>query len=185
MDTWVTAVGVWEEAVLFPSEPETGSVATKFAATTTSPKMYAVFVVALAVTMLRSWPILGTQLRGWTRPRLRIWGEAPWVEPPALDLLVAAAVSVRGVATVSNLVDLLAPMPFLLVWAQAQHPTQPGSTQTSALLLGCTLLARLTVVRRLLSSPHRMDLRQPVPPTASMALENATHSLSSQVASTT
>lgn len=183
-DTWVTVVDVWEAVVLFLSELETGSVATKSAATTTSQRMYAVSAVALVVTTLPLWPILGTLLQEWTRPRLHTWVGALWEAHPALDLLVAAVASVLEVAMASSLVDLLVLMPYPLVSVQVRHLIQLGSILTSALLLVYIQLVHSTAVRRLLSSLRRMDLLPPGLPIAFMGLENAIPFHSSQAAST-
>lgn len=177
-------VDVWEAVVLFLSELETGSVATKSAATTTSPRTYAVSAVALVVTTLPLWPTRATQLQEWTRLRLHTWVGALWEAHPALDLLVAAVASVLEVVMASSLADLLAHMPFPLVLVRVRHLIPLGSIPISALLLDYILLERSTVVRRLPSSLHRMDLLPLALPIAFMGLENAIPSHSSQAAST-
>jgi hypothetical protein len=66
-DTWAMVVVAWEEVVLFPSELAIGNAAMKSAATTISPRMFAVSVAVPAALVLPLWPIL-VILLPWTTP---------------------------------------------------------------------------------------------------------------------
>lgn len=124
MEIWATAVAAWAAVVPFPFEPEIGSVATKFAVITTSPRMFVVFGV-VRVALVPPWWLIQAIRRPWTVAPTTAWGQALWPAHRAPDLLPQLGPPLDLLAVMVNILgDHRVRMPYRPVLAEALLPTR-------------------------------------------------------------